>query len=192
METRQAKGTEDGEAAGSRAGRGAAGADADADERRTEALLRAVERFALLMTEAGLPRMPARVYSYLLIGPEDGQTATELATNLRVSPAAISGAVRHLVQGGLLVREREPGARSDTYRLHADIWYETYLQRLDLLKRWDQVLVETIDLIGPDDVGDSLRETHAFFGFLQEEFPALLERWRERKKALVAARTAER
>jgi DNA-binding transcriptional regulator GbsR (MarR family) len=160
--------------------------DAEADDGTAGALLRAVERFAALMAEAGLPRMAARVYGYLIIGPADGLTAPELAAGLRVSPAAISGAVRTLVQMKLLVREREPGARSDTYRLHGDLWYETYLQRLDQLERWDQVLVEAMRVLGPDHVGASLRETHAFFTFLQEEFPAMLERWHERKDALVA------
>ena len=62
------------------------------------AIARFVERFALTLLETGLPRMPARVFAALLIAPDARLTAAELAERLQVSPAAISGAVRYLVQ----------------------------------------------------------------------------------------------
>lgn len=156
----------------------------DADGAEQEVVLQAVERLALLLTEGGMPRMPARVFAYLLISEDDGLTAGEMTARLRVSPAAVSGAVRYLVQTGLLVRERLPGARSDHYRLHNDLWYETYLQRLDLLRRWEELLAETMDLIGAERAGRSLRETRAFLAFLQDEFVGMIERWREHKRSL--------
>ena len=150
-------------------------------------LLQAVERFALLLTEAGMPRMPARVFAYLVMEQRDGFTAGELAEALHVSPAAISGAVRYLIQTRMIVRERHPGARRDHYRLHDDIWYESTLERIGLLRRWEQLLAETIELIGPERAGRSLLETRAFLAFLQESYPDLMERWRERKRALFGA-----
>jgi hypothetical protein len=53
--------------------------------------------------------MPARVVAYVLAEVSDRSTAGDIAAGLRVSPAAISGAVRYLVQAGLLGKEREPG-----------------------------------------------------------------------------------
>lgn len=44
----------------------------------------------------------------------------ELATLLKVSPAAISGTVRYLSQVNLLSRESELGSRRDLYRVHDD------------------------------------------------------------------------
>jgi DNA-binding transcriptional regulator GbsR (MarR family) len=157
--------------------------DPGGDE-KDEVLLQAVERFAMLMTEAGMPRMPARVFAYLIIDETDRGTAGELAAALQVSPAAISGAVRYLIQAGLLVRERSPGARSDHYRLHNDLWYEVQLQRTDILLRWESLLSETIELIGPERAGRSLHETRAYLAFLRSEYPALVERWREHKRSL--------
>lgn len=157
----------------------------DPEEGETEkVLLQAVERFALLLTEAGMPRMPARVFAYLIMDQENGFTAGELAEALHVSPAAISGAVRYLIQARMIVRSRLPGARRDHYRLHDDIWYESTLERIGLLRRWEQLLAETIELIGPDRAGRSLHETRAFLAFLQEEYPAMMQRWRERKRSL--------
>jgi DNA-binding transcriptional regulator GbsR (MarR family) len=152
-----------------------------------QTLLRAVERFALLLTEAGMPRMPSRVFAYLVMEERDGFTAGELAEALHVSPAAVSGAVRYLIQTRMIVRERTPGARRDHYRLHDDIWYESTLERVGLLRRWEQLLSETIELVGPDRAGRSLLETRAFLGFLQEEYPELMKRWRDRKRALFRA-----
>jgi DNA-binding transcriptional regulator GbsR (MarR family) len=152
-----------------------------------QTLLQAVERFAVLLDEAGMPRMPARVFAYLVMEERNGFTAGELADALHVSPAAISGAVRYLIQTRMIVRERLPGARRDHYRLHDDIWYESTLERIGLLRRWEQLLAETIELIGPERAGRSLLETRAFLAFMQEAYPELMERWRERKRALFGA-----
>ena len=150
-------------------------------------LLQAVERFAVMLDQAGMPRMPARVFAYLVMEDADGFTAGELGEALQVSPAAISGAVRYLIQAGMIVRERNPGARRDHYRLHDDIWYESTLQRVGQLRRWEQLLADTIELVGPERAGSSLLETRAFVAFLQEGYPELMERWRERKRALFGA-----
>jgi DNA-binding transcriptional regulator GbsR (MarR family) len=74
-------------------------------------LLRVVERIALILNEAGIPRMSARVLAYMLADDADRYSAAALADGLRVSPAAISGAVRHLTATRMVVKEREPGRR---------------------------------------------------------------------------------
>ena len=155
----------------------------DEDE---EVLLRFVERFAMILAEAGIPRMPARVFAFALADDADHYTAGELARRLRVSPAAISGAVRYLVQVGLLGREREPGARSDTYRIYDDdVWYAITMQREPLLRRWEEGLAEGVQLLGTDRPGGQrLKETQEFFAFLRAELPRLLERWGEHKRTL--------
>jgi DNA-binding transcriptional regulator GbsR (MarR family) len=73
--------------------------------------------------------MPARVFVALLVSDDGRRTAAELAEMLKVSPAAISNAVRYLQQVRLAVREREPGERRDHYRLYDDTWYEAVTQR---------------------------------------------------------------
>src|SRR5437899_2334258 len=82
-----------------------------------------VERFAAEMVEAGMQRMPARVFAALLASERGALTSAELGQRLHVSPAAVSGAVRYLSQIGLVSREREPGSRRERYRVHSDQWY---------------------------------------------------------------------
>ena len=145
----------------------------------TDDAARFLERFASVMEESGVPRMPARVFAALLATDSGRLTSAELAALLQVSPAAISGAVRYLTQVSLITREREPGSRRDVYRLHDDEWYEAIYRREAVLARWQRAVLDGVEAVGPDTpAGARLRDTAEFFAFLQTEMPALLERWR--------------
>jgi DNA-binding transcriptional regulator GbsR (MarR family) len=143
---------------------------------------RFVERFALLLTEAGMARTPARVFACILAEDSGRLTARELAERLQVSPAAISGAVRYLSLAGVLRREREPGERRDHYAVHDAVWPEMLTARMAMVRRWEQAMADAVDLIGADrPAGRRLQETREFFAFLQEELPEMLRRWEERR-----------
>jgi DNA-binding transcriptional ArsR family regulator len=150
-------------------------------------LLRAVERFAQSMEAAGMPRMAARVFAFALADDADRYTAAELAEGLRVSPAAISGAVRYLVDARLLFKEREPGLRSELFRVYDDdVWRTIMLARMSLLKQWQDSLDSAIALIGDDGRGGRrLVETKEFLGFMHDEIIAMLDRWAEHRRELV-------
>ena len=148
----------------------------------TEEVSRFVERFASVLVEGGMPRMPSRVFAMLLATDSGRLTAVELAERLQVSPAAISGAVRYLTQVSLISREREPGSRKDVYRLHDDQWYEAVVRRESLLSRWERAVLDGIDAVGPDTLaGARLRDTADFFQFLAAEMPLVLARWRDQR-----------
>jgi predicted transcriptional regulator len=150
---------------------------------REQVLLRFVERFAMVLTETGLPRMPARVFAYVLADDAERYTAAELATGLRVSPAAISGAVRHLVQLGYLAKERLPGHRTDTYHIYdSDVWGSIIMQQDRVLETYEQVAAEGADVLGDTPGGRRLRETAEFFAFLRSEQPKVIERWHEHRR----------
>ena len=158
-------------------------------DRNPEAVRRFVERFASELVEAGVPRMPARVF-VALIGSDSGRlTSAELSETLSVSPAAISGAVRYLSQVHMIRREREPGSRRDVYVADGDIWYESVLNRDRLIPRWQQSIREGVEALGPDTpAGIRLAETLAFFDFIHAELGDFLDRWQKRKAELRAAR----
>jgi DNA-binding transcriptional regulator GbsR (MarR family) len=146
-----------------------------------EDVRRFIERFAVLLTDAGMARMPARAFACVLAEDSGQLTAAELAERLDVSPAAVSGAVRYLTQVSMLVRTREPGARRDSYRLHDDVWAEMYISRAALLRHWEDAMAEGAELLGTDrPAGRRIAETGEFFAFLREELPAVMERWRTR------------
>ena len=69
-------------------------AEGSATGRDEEAVRRFIERFALNLAEAGMPRMPARVFATVLVAENGRRTAAELAEHLGVSPPAISSSSR--------------------------------------------------------------------------------------------------
>ena len=143
------------------------------------AVSRFVETFASAFVDAGVPRMPSRVFAAILASDAGRLTAAELAEQLRASPAAISGAVRYLIQVSLIARERDPGSRRDVYAVGDDGWYEAIVRRERLLELWARAVRDGVAALGPDTpAGARLAETLAFFEFLQAEMPAMLERWR--------------
>jgi DNA-binding transcriptional regulator GbsR (MarR family) len=149
------------------------------------AVQRFIERFASVLVEAGVPRMPARVFVALLATDSGSLTAAELADVLQVSPAAISGAVRYLVQVNLVSREREPGSRRDHYRVYDDAWYEAAVRRDQMMARWNVTMQEGVEVLGRHTpAGARLAESLEFFRFVEEELPDLLDRWRKRKAEL--------
>jgi DNA-binding transcriptional regulator GbsR (MarR family) len=152
-------------------------------------LLRAVERFGQTLETGGMPRMAARVFAYVLAEDSDRYTAGELAEGLRVSPAAISGAVRYLLDARLLFREREPGRRGDLYRVYDDdVWSKIMGARLPALDHWAEAIDEAITLIGADHPGGRrLVETREFFRFMRRETEQTMQRWREERARLLAA-----
>jgi DNA-binding transcriptional regulator GbsR (MarR family) len=139
-----------------------------------------IERFAAALVAAGIPPMPARVLVALLVAESGRLTAAELAETLRISPAAVSGAVRYLIQVGLVHKERVPGSRRDHYRLPGNVWHDLLRMRDHIMQRWTALAREGIELLGPDTpAGARLAEHAAFFEFVSAELPEVLKRWDE-------------
>ena len=144
----------------------------------TDPMFGYIERFATVLVAAGFPPMPARVFVALLITDSGRLTAAELAEVLRISPAAVSGAVRYLVQLGLVHKERVPGSRRDYYRMPGNMWDDMLRLRDQVMSRWTALVREGIDLVGPDTpAGARLAEQAAFLEFVSKELSGVLARW---------------
>ena len=139
-----------------------------------------LERFASVLVAAGIPPMPARVFVALLVTDSGRLTAAELAEVLQVSPAAVSGGVRYLIQLGLVHKERVPGSRRDYYRMPDDVWSDLFRLRDQVMQRWAALVREGIELLGPGTpAGARLAEHATFFDFVAAEMPEVLKRWDE-------------
>ncbi len=157
--------------------------------RSGEAVRRFIESFASALVDAGVPHMPALVFVTLLATEAGGLTADELAAELQVSRAAISGAVNYLSHIDLIARERQPGTRRYRYVLRDPTWYELVARRERLLDRWISATRDGINALGPDTpAGQRLTESLEFFEFLRAEMPAMLARWHEHKAGKADAR----
>jgi predicted transcriptional regulator len=156
-----------------------------AQEARDGAAVRQfVEHFASLLADSGMPRMPARIFVALLTADTSRLTAEELAGLLRVSPAAVSGGVRYLVQVGLVSRETEPGSRRHVYRMPENVWHEVLRVRDRIMMRWADTMRGGAEVLGPGTpAGARLAESALYFEFVSKELPALLDRWEDYKTA---------
>ena len=143
-----------------------------------------IERFASVMVAAGMPPMPSRVFVALMVTDAGRLTAAELAGMLRISPAAVSGAVRYLIQLGLVHKERVPGSRRDYYRMPGNMWDDMIRMRDQVMSRWTALVREGIDLVGPDTpAGARMAEQADFLEFASAELSEILSRWEKHRAA---------
>lgn len=149
-----------------------------------------VEQAAATLADHGMQRMPARVLMQLMATEEPGLTAADLATNLRVSPAAISTAVRMLAQLGLVERFAVPGQRRDRYRLPDDAWYTASIAKHPLYRRFADLATDGVLATGGAGTaaGARLAEMRDFFEYCDRAVPGLVEAWhaeRERSRGIL-------
>lgn len=138
-----------------------------------------VERFALVLTQMGMQRMAARALALFLCSDAATLTPTDIARDLGVSPAAVSGALGTLDRSGLIARAPVPGSRRDHYRLAGDTWTEAGVVKRDRLDALAALAADGLDVVAGDGpAAGRLREMRDFYAFLAEEIPALLDRWR--------------
>jgi DNA-binding transcriptional regulator GbsR (MarR family) len=150
--------------------------------RDEEAVRRFVEHFALTLSDMGMPRMAARVLAALMAAEEPGLTAGEISERLGVSPAAVSGAVRYLIQVGMTVREPTPGSRRDLYKAPISSWYSSTV-RGKLYERVADVVQEGVVAVGDETpAGARLADMRDFFLFVQKEMGGLIERWEQARR----------
>ncbi len=150
----------------------------EARDHENAPLLQYIERFASVLVARGFPAMPARVFVAFLVSDSDRLTAADLAEMLRISPAAVSGAVRYLIGLEIVHKERVPGSRRDYYRMPPDVWNEVIRAQTQVLVRWGSLLKEGVDLVGADTpAGARLRAHTAFMDFLNSQIDGMLERW---------------
>ncbi|HEU5419530.1 MAG TPA: MarR family transcriptional regulator [Streptosporangiaceae bacterium] len=174
----------DGARAGAAAVSPAGGPGAGSGGRDEEAVSRFIERFASLLFQSGVPRMPARVFVALLTADAGQMTAAELGKVLGVSPAAVSGGVRYLIQVGLVTGTGEPGSRRLYYGVPHDVWHRLLRMRDALMARWTDTLRDGVSVVGAGTpAGERLSESVEYFEFMAAELPAMLERWDEHRAA---------
>jgi DNA-binding transcriptional regulator GbsR (MarR family) len=148
----------------------------------TDARDRYVERMGAALSDAGLQRLPSRVFAALTSDDDGRMTSAELVDTLRVSPASVSGAVRYLAQIGFLHRERERGGRRDVYVVDDDAWLQAML-------REDQVYAPMVAAL--DDALRDLPEgspsrhrlllMREFLVFVGGEMDGIAQRWLARR-----------
>ena len=141
-----------------------------------------VDRASSELTAQGFPRMPARVIMALTASEDGRMTVTDLAEQLRVSPAAISGAIRYLSSIGFVRSTTVPGTRRHVYALPEVAWYTATLHRPGNYRQVELMLRSSLDGLPTGSAARArIEEMADFFGFLEERLPALVAEWESRR-----------
>ena len=141
-----------------------------------------VEQFGIAYEQTGLPRMAGRILGWLLISDPSHQSADELATGLSASRGSISSTTRLLIQTGLVERLSLPGIRHDYFRLRPDAWQNIIKHGLeDEIKMFRQLAEHGLILFADKNptTREWLEDMRDIYAFLEQEFPALIERKRK-------------
>ena len=145
---------------------------------------RSVEQFGAALADAGLPSLPSRIFSALLMDADGRMTSAELTEVLGVSPAAVSGAVKYLSHLQMIRREREPGSRREVYVVDDDAWHAMMVQRDRLYAPLLRALDGALETRGPDDPAyQRIRLSAEFLRFVDAEMADLADRWAAHRAA---------
>ena len=150
---------------------------------------RFVDEMATALTQAGLPRLPSRVFSALLTDDDGRMTSAELAEALGISPAGVSGAVTYLARVNMIRRETVPGGRRHVYVVDDDAWHDTMVNNTRLYGPMTDALDRAIGRI-PADAPERhrLELTREFLLFVTREMQLLAERWERHRRTLLRGR----
>ncbi|MFN8452358.1 MAG: MarR family transcriptional regulator [Anaerolineae bacterium] len=144
-----------------------------------------VEEVGLYFERVGLTRMEGRVIGWLLICDPPQQSMGDLVEALDASKSSISVALRTLTTIYLIEKVSVPGERRDYYKASADMWNRSYRARIHQLTELSELAERGIELLAdePPEQQRRLELMRDHNRFMEQEFPKLLARWDEIKKA---------
>jgi DNA-binding transcriptional regulator GbsR (MarR family) len=145
-----------------------------------------VEEVGVVFEQTGLPRMAGRIFGWLLIAEPPYQSSAELAEVLMASKGSISTNTRLLMQLGLLERFIRPGERHDHFRLGEDALQRMIQRGLEEeIKLFRSIAQKGLEMMNAEASSRRhwLQEIYDRYTFLEEEFPALMERWQRERGA---------
>ena len=149
-----------------------------------------VEEMGQFLAGLGMTPMAGRMWGWLLICEPTEQTAADIAEALQASRGAISGTARILANAGLIRRGTKPGDRREYFSAPPEA-LETMIGSAASIYRQMRSIAErglaaTTDR--PPAARARLEEFRDVMAFVEEEVPALIDRFlRERKEAQGAA-----
>ncbi|HLU08746.1 MAG TPA: MarR family transcriptional regulator [Oceanobacillus sp.] len=144
-----------------------------------------VEEVGLYFERVGLTRMEGRIIGWLLICDPPHQSMGDLVEALGASKSSISVSLRTLTTLYLIDQVSIPGERRDYYKASTDLWNRSFRARLHQVTELRQLAERGIDLLA-DETPEQRRRLELmrdYNAFMEQEFPKLLDKWDEIKKA---------
>jgi len=144
-----------------------------------------VEDIGIYFESMGAPRMAGRIIGRLLVADPPEQSSAQLMRYLQSSKGSISMMTRYLIQLGLIDRVGIPGERIDHFRLRPDGFIHLTEARVSQSGEINAILERGLGLptARSSEVRRRMAEIRDFYAYVENEIPALFERYvRQRKK----------
>jgi len=141
----------------------------------------AAEHLALTLVVSGMQRMAARVLAAFLFTDEPSLTAGDLSEDLEASAGSVSGAIKMVMQMGLIERVPVRGSRREHYRMRDRAWTTLYSRQHAPIDDILSAVARGVEAVEPGPARERLAYMRDFYEFLLGEVPALIERFEQRR-----------
>jgi DNA-binding transcriptional regulator GbsR (MarR family) len=141
----------------------------------------AAEHLALTLVVSGMQRMAARVLAAFLFTDKPSLTAGDLSEDLEASAGSVSGAIKMVMQMGLIERVPVRGSRREHYRMRDRAWTTLYSRQHAPIDDILSAVARGVEVVEPGPARERLAYMRDFYEFLLGEVPALIERFEQRR-----------
>jgi DNA-binding transcriptional regulator GbsR (MarR family) len=144
-----------------------------------------VESCGLYFENTGLTRLTGRIIGWLLICDPPHQLQSDLVEGLQASKSSVSVALKDLTRLYLVERVALPGDRRVYYRTTKDMWTRSFRARMHQVRELKELSERGLAALEgePAQQRQRLELMRDMNAFMESEFPKLLDRWDEVKKA---------
>jgi len=144
-----------------------------------------IENVGSFFEALGLTPMSGRIVGWLLVCDPPYQSMAEIVEALQAAKSTVSTALWQLQTYYLVERFRLPGKRHEYYRLASDVWQRSFQARMHQMTDFRKLAEQGLELL-KDDAPEKRRRLELMrdmYGFMEREFPRLLDKWEEEKRA---------
>ena len=144
-----------------------------------------VETLGEFYSRLGYQRIAGRLVGWLLICDPPHQSAAELAEATGASKGSISTNLRLLMSAGLVERIGVPGERRAFYHLRPIAWTRDLSAKLAQISELRRIADSGLEMLKGEspERRKRLRRMRDFYVFMEQELPAVIDKWLASEKA---------
>jgi DNA-binding transcriptional regulator GbsR (MarR family) len=151
-----------------------------------------VEEMGQALASYGMTPMAGRMWGWLLICDPPEQTAADLAEALQASRGTISGTARMLATAGMIRRTKRGGDRREFFSAPPEV-FDQFLRSADGIYRHFRAIAER-GLAAIEDrpaaAKARLEEFRDVYAFMEQEVPAVVDRFLRERAGLAGRKDA--
>jgi predicted transcriptional regulator len=149
----------------------------------TDKKLKLIEELGVLHEGSGMQPAAARIMALLMISDRTELTFEEIYGALNMSKSAASNALNVLINTDRVEYITQPGERRRYFRAKLKSMKDGIGKYMAGMDSFNTTLKKILDQrpVGTREFNSSLEELTQFLDFFRQEFPAIIEKWNNRK-----------